>query len=77
MAQARTDKGIRKTLSSRYCNTLPREKEIYPEQPAWKINCVSEKEDEMIFLLLLDILRNLQFRSYLLMISTILTWWKR
>ncbi len=31
----------------------------------------------MIFLLLLDIVRNLQFRSYLLMITTILTWWKR
>jgi hypothetical protein len=68
---------IRKTLWSN-CNTAPKRKDDnVTSHTAGKINYVPEKEDKMLMLLLLDIIRNLQFRSYILMLTAFITWWKR
>jgi hypothetical protein len=44
--------------------------------PVSKINSVPETTYHMIMLLFLDIIRNLQFRSYLLLFLSIFTWLK-
>jgi hypothetical protein len=44
--------------------------------PISKINFVPETTYHMIMLLFLDIIRNLQFRSYLLLFLSIFTWLK-